>query len=106
MLLYVKIPENVESRNKWEVIPVGQWLWSSGQRACLRLLRSKFESREVDIYYSVNCLKRTKINKKRPGTAHLKKVTAATLKAVKWQNEIDKEGVGVGCKIDLITTPR
>ena len=52
MLLYVKIPENVESRNKWEVIPVGQWLWSSGQRACLRLLRSKFESREVDLLFS------------------------------------------------------
>ena len=46
---------------------LGQWWWSSGQRDLLLLLRSEFESR---LSFSVKLyLKRTKLNKKRPGLA-------------------------------------
>ena len=46
---------------------LGQWWWSSGQRARLLLLRSEFEPR---LSFSVKLyLKRTKLNKKRPGLA-------------------------------------
>ena len=49
---------------------LGQWWWSSGQRARHLLRRSEFESCWSIQFYSVNCFKRTKINKKRPGIAH------------------------------------
>ena len=49
---------------------MGPWWWSSGQRARLYSDDPSSNHAEVYIFYSDNCLKRTKINRKRPGMAH------------------------------------
>ena len=50
------------------------WWWSSGQRARLLFRRSEFESHWSLQFCLYNlCLKRTKINKKRPGSANFSK---------------------------------
>ena len=54
----------------FHVIKIPLW-WSSGQRARLLLRRSEFEScYDLQFFLENLCLKRTKINKKRPGLAH------------------------------------
>ena len=54
---------------------VGPWLWSSGQRVCLLLRRSEFESHWRLQFFSVKFVFEKNENKpeKRPGLNHLKK---------------------------------
>ena len=57
---------------------VGQWLWLSWQSGCFQFQRSAVRipsSAKIYIeYFTVNCIEKTKIKKKRPGKAHLKKI--------------------------------
>ena len=66
---------DLASSIKWVtgVLPLGPWWWSNGQRACLLLRRAEVESRCNLCSFSAKWrLKRTRINKKRPGLAQLK----------------------------------
>ena len=60
-----------------KILFVGQWWWSSGQRVRLLFYCNdpSLNLAEVYSFYSEICLKRTKMNIKRPGMAHLKKYT-------------------------------
>ena len=52
-------------------VVVGPWWWSSGQRACLLLRRSEFESRwGLQFFCKIVIEKNKNKNKKRPGLAH------------------------------------
>ena len=51
------------------------WWWSSGQRDCLHLRRSEFGSRCCLQFFGKIVVEKSRKNKKRPGLAHLKKVS-------------------------------
>ena len=56
---------------------IGPWWWSNGQRARLLLRRSEFKSGWSLQFFSVFfnlCLKRTKLNKKRPIYLNMKRI--------------------------------
>ena len=48
------------------------WWWSSGQRACLLSDEPSSNPAKAYSFSVILCLKRTKINRKRPGLPHFK----------------------------------
>ena len=63
---------------RFNLTKVGQWLWLSGRAVASDTRDPRFKSSHrqtfIEHLFTVNCVEKTKIKKKRPGMAHLKKL--------------------------------